>query len=92
VIAAYHRLWLSRRGCTADHLGATHQCLHVDGARGKYEAFSTRGDMPARVTKAEKLLPKTDVEPLITHPPRASSFGVGSGRVPWYSAGNSEQV
>ena len=54
------------------------------------------GDPPTRgqacFTTGSACNAKTDVEPLITHPPRPSSFGVGSGRVPWYSAGNSEQV
>ena len=37
--------------------------------RGQYASFSTQGAPPVRIPKAVQLLPKTDVEPLVTHAP-----------------------
>lgn len=60
--------------------------------RGKYTALDISEYRPPRISKAAKLLPKTDVASLITHTPKPRSYGVGSGNAPWYSAGNSQQV
>eukprot|EP01052_Picozoa_sp_SAG31_P021553 SAG31_NODE_1673_length_7560_cov_3.528749_5_plen_391_part_00 len=59
--------------------------------RGQYSEFSTQGAPPVRVPKAVQLLPKTDTQPLITHPPRPQTW-TAYGEQPPYSALNSAQI